>query len=141
MRAKHVLRNVKGIVRYKLYLKTALSLNANSKHDFTTTTLVDANWAGCADTRKLAPWAPCALHCGETQSALAQSSADSEFYGLCSRVSDTVHARSFFWNHAWQVKFQSMDLRALPQRHPLLQYVPSVLARSTPEAEEISCGA
>ena len=98
---KHCLRYIKGTLHYKLYLKPNLVLEPGVLHAFCLQGYVDANWAGCAETRKSSS----GLHLevlgapihfiSKTQSARALSSAESELYGIGAGVKEALHVRSF----------------------------------------------
>ena len=49
---KHLMRYLKGTMRYKLLLQPSITLDPLAPHDATLTIPSDANWAGCPNTRK-----------------------------------------------------------------------------------------
>ena len=76
-------------------------IDPSGTHEFITVIPMDANWAGWSKTRKTTSGALIKIlsvpvhFISNTQSVIAQSSAEGDLYGINSGIEDGLHMRSF----------------------------------------------
>ena len=81
-------------------------IDPSGTHEFITVIPMDANWAGWSKTRKTTSGALIKIlsvpvhFISNTQSVIAQSSAEGDLYGINSGIEDGLHMRSFLMEAA-----------------------------------------
>ena len=99
-RLKHLRRYIKGTLDLALIPQANLQLDSTVKNEIDITSYVDANWAGCPDSRKstsgtLTSILGCPVtFSSKTQQVFALCSAKSELYAIGSGIADALHLRS-----------------------------------------------
>ena len=99
-KAKHVLKYLRGTTDYEFHIKPTVQLTPGQKL-LDLEVHVDADWAGCPLTRKSTSGFIIYLlgtpiqFGSRTQATVAQSSAESELYAICTGVNESLHIKEF----------------------------------------------
>ena len=99
-KAKHALKYLRGTTDYEFHIKPTAQLTSGQKL-LDLEVYVDADWAGCPLTRKstsgfIIYLLGALIQFGSrTQATVAQSSAESELYAICTGVNESLHIKEF----------------------------------------------
>jgi hypothetical protein len=102
-RLKHCMRYVSGTLHYRTTLHPQIRLDPSRQNSYDIDIITDANWAGCALTRKSTSGVcvrllgTCVHFSSKTQAVHALSSAESELYAMGAGAADGLHLRSFLY--------------------------------------------
>lgn len=100
-RLRHCLRYLAGTKHHKFVIQPTVFLQPNNKEQLDLTVYTDADWAGCQVTRKstsgfVIQFLGTTVHFGSrTQSVVALSSAESEFYAIGTGATEALHLKNF----------------------------------------------
>jgi len=100
-RLKHCVKYIKGTLHYRTTLQPQVILSSTGDTTFDVHVHTDANWAGCAYTRKSTTGVlvqflcTCVNFSSKTQTIHAMSSAESELYAMNAGSADGLHLRAF----------------------------------------------
>ena len=100
-RLRHCLRYLAGTSAYKFVIQPTIQLTDHNTTPLDLNVYTDADWAGCHLTRKsttgfLIQFLGTTVHFGSrTQSVVALSSAESEFYAIGTGATEALHLKNF----------------------------------------------
>ena len=98
---KHLIRYLAGTKHYTFNIKPSLRIDKNYNNPLDLNIFVDSDWAGCASTRKstsgfIIQFCGTTIHYGSrTQSVVALSSAEAEFYAIGTGCQEALFIRNF----------------------------------------------
>eukprot|EP00438_Fugacium_kawagutii_P020509 Skav212686 [mRNA] locus=scaffold1930:133681:135171:+ [translate_table: standard] len=105
---KHLIRYLAGTKHYSFIIKPSLRIGRHHSQPLDLNIFVDSDWAGCASTRKstsgfIIQFCGATIHFGSrTQSVVALSSAEAEFYAIGTGCQEALFIRNFIkeaFNH------------------------------------------
>eukprot|EP00438_Fugacium_kawagutii_P000632 Skav224354 [mRNA] locus=scaffold2411:362652:363395:- [translate_table: standard] len=98
---KHLVRYLAGTKRHTSPIKPSIRIGKNHSQPLDINIFVDSDWAGCASTRKstsgfIIQFCGATIHFGSrTQSVVALSSAEAEFYAIGAGCQEALFIRNF----------------------------------------------